>query len=70
MYSKRKEKFIKISNCIKNHMGLWTPASIKKEIQYYTLLELIVYTADYIATTKDLVTPIDNIIIEEETKSA
>lgn len=50
----------KITNCIKYHMGLWTPASIKKPIKDYTLLELIVYTSDYMASTKDLITPVDN----------
>jgi len=50
----------KIDNCIRYHMGRWTPASIKKEIKDYTLLELVVYTADYIAATKDLITPVDN----------
>ena len=50
---------LNITTCIANHMGLWTPASIKKSIKDYSLLELIVYTADYIATTKDLITPKD-----------
>jgi len=54
------DNLAKITNCIRYHMGLWTPQSIKKEIKDYTLLELIVYTADYIATTKDLITPVDN----------
>jgi len=54
------EIYTKIYNCIRFHMGLWTPDSIKKPIKDYTLLELIVYTADYMATTKDLTTPIDN----------
>jgi len=54
------ERFCKILNCIRYHMGRWTPASIKKEIKDYSLMELCVYTADYIATTKDLVTPVDN----------
>jgi len=53
------EKLQKINNCICYHMGRWTPQSIKKEIKDYTLQELIVYTADYIAATKDLVTPKD-----------
>ena len=48
-----------ITNCVQNHMGLWTPEKVKKEIKKYTLLELAVYTADYIATTKDLITPKD-----------
>jgi 23S rRNA maturation-related 3'-5' exoribonuclease YhaM len=49
-----------INFCIRNHMGLWTPASIKKPIKEYSLLELVVYTADYMSATKDLVTPKDN----------
>ena len=48
-----------INECIKLHMGLWSPASTKKSLEQYTLLQLAVYTADYIATTKDLVTPKD-----------
>jgi HD superfamily phosphohydrolase YqeK len=55
-----------IKDCIRYHMGLWTPQSIKKPIEQYTLLELIVYTADYIATTKDLITPEDNKRNEEK----
>lgn len=51
----------KISNCVQYHMGRWTPDSIKKEIKDYSLLELCVYTADYIATTKDLITPVDGV---------
>jgi len=54
------DNLAKITNCIRYHMGLWTPQFIKKGIKDYTLLELIVYTADYIATTKDLITPKDN----------
>jgi len=49
----------KINSCICNHMGRWTPVSIKKEIKDYTLLELAVYSADYMAATKDLITPKD-----------
>ena len=49
----------KINDCIKNHMGLWSPKSTIKPLKDYSLLELIVYTSDYIATTKDLVTPED-----------
>lgn len=54
------EVYTKVYDCIRFHMGLWTPESIKKPIKDYTLLELIVYTADYMATTKDLTTPKDN----------
>lgn len=49
-----------IRKCIRYHMGLWTPVSIKKPIDKYTLREFIVYTADYMAATKDLVTPRDS----------
>lgn len=48
-----------ISSCVQHHMGLWTPATIKKPLKDYTLLELAVYTADYMSSTKDLVTPKD-----------
>ena len=50
---------VKIRSCVEHHMGLWTPEIIKKDIRDYTLLELLVYTADYMATTKDLITPQD-----------
>lgn len=49
-----------IDECIRHHMGLWTPDSIKKPLEMYTLLELLVYTSDYIATTKTLETPVDH----------
>lgn len=48
-----------ISGCVQHHMGLWTPASIKKEIGKYSVQELIVYMADYTSSTKDLVSPVD-----------
>jgi HD superfamily phosphohydrolase YqeK len=54
-----KPAYYEINQCIRNHMGLWTPASAKKDIKDYSLLELIVYTADYLSSTKDLVTPKD-----------
>jgi len=49
----------KINNCICFHMGLWTPKCIKKPIEKYSKLEFVVYMADYLAATKDLVTPKD-----------
>lgn len=57
-----------IIGCIQHHMGLWTPKSIRKPLSEYTQLELIVYTADYLSATKDLVTPVDNLdgVIGEE----
>jgi DNA polymerase elongation subunit (family B) len=48
-----------INEIIRNHMGLWTPESIKKSLDKYSTLELVVYIADYLAATKDLVTPKD-----------
>jgi len=59
------ETYTKINNCIRHHMGLWTPDGIKKPIKDYTLLELMVYSADYMATTKDLITPEDQNAAEE-----
>ncbi len=53
------ERYLKIKSCIDNHMGLWSPEIIKKPLDTYRLIELLVYTADYIATTKDLITPED-----------
>lgn len=53
------DSMFKISQCIKYHMGLWTPNSIKKPLNKYTALELATYTCDYMASTKDLVTPVD-----------
>jgi len=49
-----------INNCIKYHMGRWTPESIKKDISEYSLCELAVYTSDYLSSRKDLSTPKDN----------
>lgn len=51
--------FMIIDSCIKYHMGLWTPKSIRKDIDQYSLHELIVYTADYLSSRKDLIPPKD-----------
>lgn len=48
-----------IQDCIAYHMGRWTPASIRKDIVDYSLVELAVYTADYLSSRKDLTTPKD-----------
>lgn len=50
-----------ITSAIIYHMGRWTPKTVAKPIETYTLTELAVYSADYMATTKDLVTPEDTI---------
>lgn len=48
-----------IEDCIRNHMGRWTPIKIAKPIEEYNLMELAVYTADYLSSVKDLATPKD-----------
>lgn len=48
-----------IKSCIEFHMGRWTPRQIAKPISEYTLLELAVYTADYLSSRKELSTPKD-----------
>ena len=59
-------KFKVIKDCVRYHMGLWTPDSIKKPLGKYTPKELIVYTSDYMAVTKELVTPVDKLVIQKE----
>ena len=49
-----------IKKCVAYHMGRWTPESINKPIVDYSLVELAVYTCDFMATTKSLDTPVDN----------
>lgn len=49
-----------INECVKYHMGRWTPDSIKKDMSEYSLVELAVYTSDYLSSRKDLTTPKDN----------
>ena len=49
-----------IDEAVRNHMGRWTPDSIKKDIVDYSLVELVVYTSDYLAATKTLATPEDS----------
>ena len=49
----------KIWELVKYHMSLWTPDPHKKSIKDYSLMELCVANSDYLATTKDLITPVD-----------
>lgn len=51
--------YMEISDCVKHHMSLWSPPSIKKPINNYLMTELCVANSDYLATTKTLVTPVD-----------
>lgn len=59
-YTEASHNYEEIRNCIRNHMGRWSPNSIKKPYEQYSKLELIVFQADYLAATKDLITPVDN----------
>lgn len=43
-----------IANCILHHMGPWTEKSIAKPLETYTLLQLLTYEADYLASQKTL----------------
>lgn len=53
-----------IDSCVRFHMGRWTPKAIAKDIRDYELLELAVYTADYLSSLKDLETPRDKDVRE------
>ncbi len=50
----------KIKGAVQHHMGLYSPASNKKPLKNYTKIELVTYTSDYIAATKEIITPKDN----------
>ncbi len=57
--------FIKtVKECIQWHMGRFSPRSIVKAMGDFTLLELTVYTADYLSSRKNLATPRDTDICE------
>jgi HD superfamily phosphohydrolase YqeK len=43
-----------IVKAIRHHMGLWTEPEFKKPIPEYSLVELVVYTADYISSRSDV----------------
>ena len=58
--NKNVQKKMKIVyQCIKHPMGLWSPEKTKKPIKEYSLLELAVYTADYLSSRKDIDTTVD-----------
>lgn len=54
------EALAQIIKAIRYHMGLWTEPDIKKPIAEYTLIELIVYTADYISSRNEIAIPIQD----------
>ena len=59
-FAESKSHFVSaINQGIRHHMGRWTPKSISKPIDEYSLIELAVYTADYLSSLKDLATPRD-----------
>lgn len=47
--------FKAINDMVLYHMGAFTPKSIKKEIEKYTLSQLIVYQSDFLASRKDII---------------
>jgi len=53
--------FEQIRECVRYHMGCWSPSSIKKPLSQYKPLELATYTCDYLAATRDLALPADGI---------
>lgn len=46
--------FNTIRDCVKWHMGVFSPKSIKKDIKDFTLLQLITYESDFLASKKEL----------------
>ena len=46
-----------IVTAIRLHMGLWAEPTHKKPIRLYNLMELIVYTADYLSSREDISLP-------------
>jgi len=58
-YLVHSEHTAEIVEMIRHHMGPWTPESIKKPLGKYTKGQLIVYLADYMATTKEIDTSVD-----------
>lgn len=54
------ERIVDIVRCIRLHMGLWTEKEIKIPIGSYSLPELATYTADYLASRKNIELPEDS----------
>ena len=64
-FAESKSSFVEdINTCIEVHMGRWSVKQVAKPIEEYTLLELAVYTADYLSSLKDLDTPRDKDVRE------
>jgi len=49
-----------INNCIRLHMSRWSPEEVLIPLEDYSLVELCVTLADYLATTKEVQTSEDN----------
>lgn len=48
------DTLVQIVKAIRYHMGLWTEPAFKKPISDYNLIELVVYTADYLSSRPDI----------------
>lgn len=55
---------VKIVQCVRMHMGPWSEKKIRKDMQDYSQLELIVYLADYISSRPDILTSQDDCSLE------
>lgn len=59
-YASKKE-LVEIYNLVLHHMGPWTPEKYRKPLDNYTLPELVLYHADYLASRKYISTPVDEV---------
>jgi hypothetical protein len=55
-----------IVRAIRHHMGLWAEPEFKKPITDYDLIELVVYTADYISSRNEIGMPADECDLPSE----
>lgn len=52
-FAESSAEFVKeVYQCVRLHMGRWSPRSVTKPIKDYTPLELAVYTSDYLSSQK------------------
>lgn len=58
------EIVVKIVRAVRLHMGPWTEQSFKIPMESYTLTELATYTADYLASRKNISLPEDNFSLD------
>ena len=55
-----------IVRAIRHHMGLWAEPEFKKPINQYDMIELVVYTADYISSRNEIGMPEDGCDLPNE----